>query len=100
MDDLVAFLNARLAEDEAAAARARRPRGLREVKAKREILAAHAVDYTGQYGEAIPGECLTCITNRDPYPESWQGDPWPCKTLRHLIAVYSDHPDYASLAAR
>jgi len=105
MNDLVAFLTARLDEDK------RRdwhvfdcsgmPRGdlggeccevrqrmLREVAAKRAILAAHE-----PVTEEIPhGEddferavvCLECASLRR----------WPCPALRHIAAVYSDHPGY------
>lgn len=92
MDDLIAFITARLAEDEAAAKLARPDyftfevlgifsalgdmrhvirhdpaRVLRELAAKRAILSEHIVG-------------------------GWH--PVPCLTLRALASVYSDHPDY------
>jgi len=138
MDDLAAFLAARLDEDEAAArpmaARyaewKKKPRDwtrlmcdpvvgafggqsalrdvarglyvgdmsdpdrvLREVAAKRAILAAHrAHRYEGPYPSTPT--CTVCITERKGYQEEWDDDEWPCATLRHLAAVYSDHPGY------
>lgn len=65
---------------------------LREVAAKRAVLAAHAGEIN-KYGEPEP-RCLVCLTDRGRYQEDWSGDPWPCLTVRHLAAVYSDHPDY------
>jgi Family of unknown function (DUF6221) len=68
-------------------------RVLREVEAKRAIVAAHPVR------PIINGTCKTCS---DREGLSWSsleaGDPdfvdWPCFTLRALAAVWSDHPDY------
>jgi hypothetical protein len=99
---IVDFLNARLDEDEATAQRVQpnqsptelramvgreggepflivaSERVLREVAAKRAMLNMHyevAVD--------LPW-CAECETVRG----------FPCRTLKHLAAVYSDHPDY------
>jgi uncharacterized protein DUF6221 len=114
MDDLIAFIKARLDEDEAAAkpfegttwqaepspigvilvdgeplieghvtgltahiARHDPDRVLREVAAKRAILAEHL---------RVGGSCRMCI--------EWPTQPWPCRTVRILAAVHSDHPDY------
>ena len=126
VDDLIAFVTARLDEDEAVARGAARTddghggrwlpvhfgaggfdarvdehiarhdpaRALREVAAGRAILAAHAPDYTSRFGSPGPPECVVCITERDAYPEQWEGDSWPCLTLRQLAAIWSDHADY------
>lgn len=105
MKDLIAFLNARLDEDEAAAwavhdvnkcdallyeedmadAARRDPdcdcgqpaRVLREVEAKRAIVKLHAAE---------PGQ----------HPDFCGHDlhELPCLTLRLLAAVWNDHPDY------
>lgn len=85
--DLIAFLAARLDEDEEIAKEARM---LREVAAKRAILAAHPVR------PIINGTCRTCS---DSAGLSWSSlEPefvdWPCPTLRALAAFWSDHPDY------
>src|SRR5262245_17316529 len=106
MNDLVAFLRARLDEDEATARQAmtalesgwpdyqtydgpdldaatdyldRFPpaRVLREVEAKRAIAGLH------HQAERAPNWCAEC-------DEEW----FPCPTLRHLATVYRDHPDY------
>lgn len=73
---LVAFLGARLDEDEAAAKAAGPARALREVEAKRAIAEIHGAD-------------------SDPCDAH---DAWmrsiSCDTLRYLVAVWSDHPDY------
>ena len=131
MDDLIAFITARLGEDEAAAnealqettgrwaaretvwpgglvvedecgaqilpaygaasspqyphiARHDPARVLREVAVKRAILVEHA-----QFNDSI--WCKTC----DPAGESGDSSAWyPCKTVRTLADVWSDHPDY------
>jgi len=118
---LTEFLTARLAEDEAAArntledrermlpatllAAVQQPDGslitlgdparvLREVEAKRAILAEHEDTYCGYIYDHPDGlMCVRCAdADRDgvPYAER----PWPCQTLRAVAAVYSDHPDY------
>ena len=66
---LVAFLNARIDEDEESA---RSARVLRDVAFKRALVARLAVPDPHQPGEPCP-ECLT---------------------LRQLAAVYAGHPDY------
>jgi hypothetical protein len=91
---LAAFLAARLDEDEAAAkawlpfgnpdaaarehiARHDPGRVLREVAAKRAILAVH----------------WPCANSG----HTWCGadhEEWPCRTVGHLAAVYSDHEGY------
>lgn len=117
VDDLIAFVTARLDEDEAAAKaatsgdwyatgediliRGRGPhwdgacvanasgadgehvarhdpaRALREVEAKRAILALHG-------NGNVPDSCSYCH------------DAWPCRTVRFLAAVYGDHMDQAA----
>ena len=61
-------------------------RVLREVEAKRKILAEHRID-----PELLPGVCYRC---RYGVPAHWESADWPCPTLRALAAPYSDHPDY------
>jgi hypothetical protein len=108
--DLVAFLRARLNEDEQEAracpgdgtwspsafevygpdlsdevrthaARQDPGRTLREVEAKRRILAEHR--------QSMPGWCVTCDV-----PGDLQGRTHGCTTVRLLSAVYADHPEY------
>ena len=69
-------------------------RALREVAAKRAILAAHGPDPIDKFGGIAKPRCLVCLAGRDGYEELWVADSWPCLTLRLLAAVYSDHPDY------
>ena len=69
-------------------------RVLREVEAKRAILAAHGPDPTGKFGSDGQPRCLVCLTDRDGYEEQWEADEWPCLTLRSVAAIWSDHPDY------
>ncbi len=62
-------------------------RVLREVEAKRAILAAHP------RVESLFTECGTCHESE----EGWAATvpvQWPCSTVRHVAAVWSDHPDY------
>jgi|HubBroStandDraft_4_1064222.scaffolds.fasta_scaffold586039_2 hypothetical protein len=113
---LTDFLIARLDEDEAAAkawlpfgnpdaaqrehiARHDPARVLREVDAKRKILAEHC-DTVGSVW--IPGHghdnkfCARCVdSDRD--GDYYAEEPGPCLTLRALAAVWSGHPDYAGL---
>jgi hypothetical protein len=64
-------------------------RALREVEAKRAILAEHRWDDMGW--------CTRCQT---PLPDAREDEEkfapvdWPCPTVRITFAVYSDHPDY------
>jgi len=55
-------------------------RVLREVAAKRAILAEHQEAASGGY-------CELCYYG-------YGGGSWPCPTVRALASVYSDHPDY------
>jgi hypothetical protein len=99
MSDLVEFLTARLDEDEAAArawlpignpdaaarehiARHDPARVLREVAAKRAILAGHSTVTGWNWPDQSDGSVQM------DYVEALR------RTLRHLAAVYSDHPDY------
>lgn len=104
MDDLIAFVRARLDEDEAAArkademgagvwalaphfhtARHSPARVLREVAAKRAILADHHVHVS------LDGSrrwCERCCDDQLLQDDSY------CPTLRALAFVWSDHPDY------
>ena len=93
MDDLTAFITARLDEDEAAAqacadydtlscadlpgVHMTTARVLREVEAKRAVLNAYV--------------CTDGDSPRDRDRGRWDG---LHATVRHLAAVYSDHPDY------
>lgn len=64
-------------------------RVLREVAAKRAILALHRPESGGDCSV-----CSVCLTVRDRWKEDWPLDPWPCATLRHLAAVWADHPEF------
>src|SRR5258707_5055194 len=117
--DLATFLEARIADDEAAARTvhdvakcdamlyeedmaayaARTPvcdcgypaRVLREAGAKRKILAYHAPEFTDyRDGDGIERGTYEC-TECDP---GGSPDNWPCRTMRALAAVYADHKDY------
>lgn len=94
-DDLIAFLDARLDEDETAAYAADLnpdsatpvagydpARVLRETSAKRRILAEHP-------SVLGPGWCSTCDV-----PADVKGSIHGCTTLRLLAATYSTHPNY------
>lgn len=85
MDDLIAFVTARLDEDERELVKDP-PAGLgyanlaarmhREVEAGRRILERHRPDQYGcQYCERFPG-------------------PGPCPDLADLLVHWADHPDY------
>lgn len=85
---LVAFLEARIREDEA---RAVTSRDKREAAVKRAILREHPCE-TGIHG-AEPPLCRTCCDTH-PWTGEREGDPYPCPTVRHLAAVYEEHPDH------
>lgn len=51
------------------------------VEAERETLAEHAVTQPWR-------RCRVCISDRDGYPESWTGDPWPCRTVLLLAKAW------------
>jgi len=114
--DLAAFLAARLDEDENRAraaqaewdspsvryewedlpdevfahARTHDPaRVLREVAAKRAILELHHIRRIGTWPV-----CTHCRPVDPEYTDDLTSEPWPCRTLRALAAVYSDHPGY------
>jgi hypothetical protein len=101
-DDLIAFLNARLDEDEAAAkawlpfgnpdaaqrehvARRDPARVLRQVKGGRLILAEHGRQWDG--GHRGCGRCDWDHYVLDDVPQA-------CQTVRALGVAWSDHPDY------
>ena len=58
---------------------------LREVEAKRKIVAEHAME-----PGFLPPSCSRCYETDD----DWEALLWPCPTIRALASVYSDHPDY------
>lgn len=62
-------------------------RVLREVEAKRAIVAAHQPGSSG-------GPCSVCIADRRSWQDDWCPDPWPCETVRKLVSIWSDHPAY------
>lgn len=130
MDDLTAFVKARLDEDEAAAKanigpgetdglgdtegggpcwpdyqtfdgpaidaasdylnRFRPLRMLREVTAKRAILVQHETRTKGEGHDGQP-RCHVCTAVAYGHAMRFAA---PCPTLRHLAAIWSDHPDY------
>jgi hypothetical protein len=99
-DDLTAFVKARLDEDERELKKDP-PVGLgyanlsarvrREIAAKRAILAEHTE--IGRNSKDGP-TCNACVNiEADPMFDDIYV-PYPCKTVRLLAAVYSDHPGY------
>ena len=94
-DDPVARLKSGLGADEHFATVARLPQKhrdqmLREVAAKREILAAHSPDPVGKFGSVERPRCLVCLTDRDGYEDQWEADDWPCATVLALASIYGD----------
>ena len=64
-------------------------KSLREVEAKRKILAEHEPVPDPTYGQI----CRVCWSvGRVNGPLT--GDPWPCRTIRVAVAVHDQHPDY------
>lgn len=69
-------------------------RELREVTAKRAILAEHAITDWTAYGDHM---CTRCHRERDDAREdedqcTWLE--WPCPTIRAIATAWSDHPGY------
>jgi hypothetical protein len=93
-DDLIAFLAARLDEDERAARTENLPpRALSEVKAKRAILPEHQItDRVISPGYQRRGDPFGCENCHD-WDGATEGRGY-CGTLLALAAVYADHPDY------
>ena len=102
MSDIVEFLRARLDEDEREArvclarwaegggtTRRRWDRQLREVEAKRAILAALA-----DAEQAVSGYDNGNPDNPPSYWQEWGNRHALALTVEHLAAVYADHPDY------
>lgn len=79
-DDLVAFLRARLDEDERDPGGWSPARVLAEVDAKRRILAEHPWRHEPDWPSGR--QCRQCATEH------------PCTTLRLLALPYAGHPDY------
>ena len=90
LDDCVTEIDAQASDDDGIAGHIARhdpARVLREVAAKRAILAEHLhVKTSGSPGFG----CRICHQDRDYgiYGEGW------CGTIRPVAAVFSDHPDY------
>jgi hypothetical protein len=64
----------------------------REVEAGRAILDEHKPAGTFNYidhGVQTSEFCAACGSGDDEYPM-----PWPCRTVRILATIDSDHPDY------
>jgi hypothetical protein len=120
MSDLVAFLTARLDEDEAAAKAADGPPGSAEqltvfVGSPDDVWAKAAIEHIRlhdpkrvlrevdakrkiltEHGDTVGSVCARCVdSDRD--GDYYAEEPGPCLTLRALAAVWSGHPDYAGL---
>ncbi len=65
-------------------------RVLREVEAKRKILALHRPDLWNADDEPEAVHCVECTTDDDLYKPQM----YPCQTVRALAAMWSDHHDY------
>lgn len=97
---ITVFLQARIAEDEAAA---NEPRTVRECRAKRAILDhAVAIGCDGTYAADYMPERRTApgaVGGRrihPGHPRFGQASIYS-RTLRTLAAIYADHPDYQSV---
>ncbi len=95
MDDLIAFLAARLAEawsaarDRELAAGLDESAGTRMIDAFRAILDRHMPHETAFGGPA----CDWCSEDVDDRPQLAK-ERWPCPDVLSLAAVWSGHPDY------
>ena len=96
MTDLIAFLNARLDEDERYLTSNQHhlwtQRPLREVAFKRAVMAEH---YPGTTWARDAPEGLKICAGEEGDCDTWQmATRWPCPQIRQLAAIYCDHPDY------
>lgn len=67
-------------------------RVLREVEAKRRLVALHApVTLRRRVGDQM-GDVVACEYDTDPDGMGWID--YPCETLRLLALPYADHPEY------
>ena len=74
-------------------------RVLREVEAKRKILMLHdrmsVLPGHPMFNDAhLTREPMVLCRSCEPETMFRRTDSWPCRTLRALAAVYSDHPDW------
>lgn len=67
----------------------RKGRALREVTAKRAIVTLHRPRPMENWQM-----CSLCRPVDPEYPDDLTSELWPCRTLRALAAIYSDHPDF------
>jgi hypothetical protein len=96
IDDLAAFIGARLDDDEQAVADGNPAvglpeRALREIAAKRRVLERHRpVGGTASWRAQACAGCGTEGYCDDPVTEKMSD----CPELRDMAAVWEDHPDY------
>lgn len=64
------------------------------IAAMRAVLAEHQPEAPGKYGGPDVPRCAVCLSDRGGWAEDRQADPWPCKTVREVAAIWSDHPAY------
>lgn len=62
-------------------------RQLREVAAKRAILALHQPRQTGRWDV-----CAHCRPVDPEFPDDLTSELWPCRTVRHVISVWAGYP--------
>ncbi|WP_435173276.1 DUF6221 family protein [Actinacidiphila sp. bgisy145] len=68
-------------------------RALREVKAKRALMAMHRpIRAKDILGSGWTDDSLAC--EQETGPDDIAPTPFPCQTLQALAAVYADHSDY------
>lgn len=94
------FLEARIAEDDQLARHLNLlgdpldNRMVAECAAKRATIAEHEpADYSKLEMES-PNACSRCGVYLGMGEWDWIEDSYPCKTLRSIAAIYSDHEDY------
>lgn len=64
-------------------------------EAELAILDAHAFDTLEKFGTEGPARCTICLSDREGYEEQWEGDPWPCQTVRLVASGYKHREGYA-----
>lgn len=64
-------------------------------EAELAILDAHAFDTLEKFGTEGPPRCTICLSDREGYEEQWEGDPWPCQTVRLVASGYKHREGYA-----
>ncbi len=91
--EITEFIEARMAEEPGGCGGQGEYRGCDDISwthpkmvaALRAVVALHANQDDG---------CPACVTTVDLCVGDYELETWPCPHLRHIAAIWADHPDY------